>query len=183
MRVILISGKAGHGKDTFAGYLKDALRSRGNSVLIAHYADLVKYVCRTFFEWDGNKDMYGRSLLQYVGTDRVREYDPNFWVRFLSEILQIFSDEWDYVLIPDTRFKNEIDNMVYAGLDVVHIRVVSDTRPSSLTDEQSKHPSETALDLVTPDAVIENNGSLDELGKKARDMCETIEKLYEEKHA
>ncbi len=41
----------------------------GYKVLIAHYADLVKYVAKTFFEWNGEKDEYGRSLLQHIGTE------------------------------------------------------------------------------------------------------------------
>lgn len=49
MKVILISGKARHGKDTTAGFLKNALEADGSSVLVAHYGDLVKYVCKTFF--------------------------------------------------------------------------------------------------------------------------------------
>ena len=44
MRVIVISGKAQNGKDTTAGFLKEALEADGYSVLIAHYGDLVKYV-------------------------------------------------------------------------------------------------------------------------------------------
>ena len=44
MQVIVISGKAQHGKDTTAGFLKDALEADGYPVLIAHYGDLVKYL-------------------------------------------------------------------------------------------------------------------------------------------
>ena len=72
MKVVCISGKAQHGKDTTAGMMKTVLESMGHTVLIAHYGDLVKYVCRTFFGWNGEKDAYGRSLLQKVGTDIVR---------------------------------------------------------------------------------------------------------------
>ena len=43
MKVICISGKAQHGKDTTAGILKDQLESDGYRVLIAHYADSVSY--------------------------------------------------------------------------------------------------------------------------------------------
>ena len=68
MQVIVISGKAQHGKDTTAGFLKDALEADGYPVLIAHYGDLVKYVCKMYLGWNGEKDEYGRSLLQYAGT-------------------------------------------------------------------------------------------------------------------
>lgn len=49
MKVICISGKAQHGKDTSANLLKMMLEADGYKVLIAHYGDLVKYICKTFF--------------------------------------------------------------------------------------------------------------------------------------
>lgn len=161
MKVILVSGKAQHGKDTAAQYIKAELEEHGETVLIAHYADLVKYICKTFFGWDGSKDEYGRHILQYVGTDVIRSRYPNYWVDFLSEILSIFSDEWDFVIIPDTRFPNEVSRMVEAGFDVTHIRVMRDNFVSPLTEEQQKHLSETALDNSNPDILLMNDGSLE----------------------
>ena len=106
MKVICISGKARHGKDTLAGILKNHLEDQGNRVLIAHFGDLVKYICEKFFDWDEQKDERGRTLLQYVGTDVVRTQEPNFWTDFIKKVLTLFPDEWDYVLIPDCRFPN-----------------------------------------------------------------------------
>lgn len=100
MNVVCISGKAQHGKDTTAGIIKELLESKGQKVLIAHYGDLVKYICRTFFNWNGEKDADGRHLLQYVGTDVIRERYPNYWVDFVAEMLEVFYGEWDWVLIP-----------------------------------------------------------------------------------
>ena len=62
MKVILISGKARHGKDATAHFIKNALETDGYSVLVAHYGDLVKYICKTFFGWNGEKDDNGRTL-------------------------------------------------------------------------------------------------------------------------
>lgn len=163
MRVIAISGKARHGKDTVAVFLEEALQADGYSVLIAHYGDLVKYVCKMFFGWNGEKDEYGRSLLQYVGTDSIRAQRPDYWVGFISSIMKLFPDKWDYVLIPDCRFPNEIDYIKNAGFDTVHLRIVRENFMSPLTPEQQAHPSETALDDVQPDYYIINNGSLEGL--------------------
>lgn len=163
MKVILISGKAQHGKDTAARFLKSALEADGNAVLVAHYGDLVKYVCKTFFGWDGEKDLAGRTLLQIIGTDTIRAKRPDYWVSFISDILMFFPDEWDYVLIPDCRFPNEVDHIKNAGFDTVHLRVVRDGFVSPLTPEQQAHPSETALDDVRADYYITNNGSLKDL--------------------
>lgn len=163
MKVITISGKAQHGKDTTANILKSQLEADGYKVLIAHYADLLKYICRTFFGWDGKKDETGRTLLQYVGTDVVRSSRPDFWVEFIIQILKLFPDEWDYVLIPDCRFPNEIEALKNAGFETVHIRVIRRGLKSPLSAEQQNHPSETVLDEVLPDYYIYNGGTTEDL--------------------
>jgi len=163
LKVIMISGKAQHGKDTTAGFLREALEADGYSVLTVHYGDLVKYVCKALFGWDGNKDEKGRTLLQYVGTDVIRTQDEDYWVRFIREMLAFFYGEWDYVLIPDCRFPNEVDYLKNNGFSTTHIRVVRDGFASPLTPEQQLHPSETALDNSTPDYYIYNDGSLEDL--------------------
>lgn len=163
MKVICISGKAQHGKDTSANLLKIMLEADGCKVLIAHYGDLVKYICKTFFDWNGEKDVYGRSLLQHIGTEVVRRQKPDYWVSFIADILRFFDGEWDYVLLPDSRFPNEVDYLKKCGFDVTHMRVIRQNFVSPLTQEQQKHPSETALDDVIPDYYINNNGTLDEL--------------------
>lgn len=163
MKVFLISGKAGHGKDTTAEFLKSSLEADGYSVLVTHYGDLVKYVCKTFFNWNGEKDEYGRSLIQKVGTDTIRAQYPNYWVDFVIDIMKLFPDKWDYVLVPDCRFVNEVDYVKDAGFDAVHLRVVRNEFVSTLTPEQQAHPSEVALDDVIPDYYIYNNGSIEDL--------------------
>lgn len=162
MKIIVISGKAGAGKDTLAKMMVEELEAKDKRVLVTHYADLLKYMCASLFGWDGKKDEKGRSLLQYVGTDIIRKKEPNFWVDFVVKVLSLFPDEWDYVIIPDCRFPNEIDVMKQAGYPVVHIRITRNNY-MTLTASQQQHPSETALDGVTPDYVIENNGGLDDL--------------------
>lgn len=177
MRILAISGKARHGKDTFAEYVKERLEQDGHSVLITHYADLLKYICCKFFGWDGKKDDEGRVLLQKIGTDVVRVQKPNFWVNFLIDILDMFPNEWEYVLIPDCRFPNEIIRFVQFGFDITHIRVVRPGFASPLTKEQRMHESETALDKTKPDYAIINDGTLEDLRTKSNEFVEEV--LYE----
>ena len=88
-KILLVSAKAQHGKDSVAEIAKEQLELKGKKVLICHYADLLKYICKTFFDWDGNKDDKGRTLLQYVGTDVIRNknHAPNYWVGFIVDLL------------------------------------------------------------------------------------------------
>lgn len=170
MKVICISGKAGSGKDTCARMLEADLQANGCKVLLVHYADLLKFICRTFFDWNGEKDEAGRSLLQHVGTDVIRREDPDYWVRFIADVLRWFPCEWDYVLLPDARFPNEINVLRERGFDVTHIRVVRDGYTGSLTGEQMAHASETSLDGVQPDILVVNNGGLEDLRRHSQNI-------------
>ena len=163
MKVICISGKAQNGKDTTAKILEEQLTADGNKVLIAHFGDLVKYVCKTFFGWDGKTDERGRTILQYVGTDKIRAKSPDYWVNFIVSILDIFCDTWDYVLLPDCRFPNEYEIFEHHNMDAILLRVIRPNFTSPLTAEQQKHPSETALDDYPYDATIINGGTLEDL--------------------
>lgn len=163
MKIVCISGKAQNGKDTTTNFLSEALTAKGYRVLIAHFGDLVKYVCKTFFGWDGKKDEKGRTLLQYVGTDKIRAVSPDYWANFIVSILDIFRDEWDYVLLPDCRFPNEYEIFETFGLDAVLLRVQRPNFQSPLTAEQQAHPSETALDNYKYDCQIVNDGTLEDL--------------------
>lgn len=172
MNIICISGKARHGKDTVGGILQEQLQKEGKRTAHVAYGDLVKFVAKQYFDWDGNKDEQGRSLLQWIGTDIVRHENPNYWVEFVIGILDLFYGCWDTVIITDCRFPNEIelikqhfeDRRRYADCRVFHFRVVRPNFDNGLTQEQKEHPSETALDDYPKiDCLIYNIGSLRDL--------------------
>ena len=183
MKVILVSAKAQHGKDTVANIMKDQLEGMNKKVLICHYADLLKFICSKFFNWDGNKDLKGRQLLQYVGTDTIRNKckRPNYWVDFIVDILNMFSDEWDYVIIPDARFNNEINVIKDSGFSTSVVRVNRTNFEGILTDSQKKHQSECELDDYAFDYIIENNRSLKELENKVLKCLRCIVTLHSAK--
>lgn len=159
LKVILLSGKSESGKDYFAGLMKQQLEEDNKKVLITHYADLLKYILRTFFDWNGQKDEHGRYLLQHVGTDIIRKQSPDFWVNFLNNLLTLLKDEWDYVLIPDARFPNEIEVIKNnSNFEVITVRIYRPNYVSKLTEEQKQHSSETALDNYKFNYYLFNNG-------------------------
>lgn len=126
--------------------MAETWRNMGLEVLIANFGDLVKHVCTKFFDWGGEKDEYGRFLLQYVGTQKVRGRSPDYWVNFIASMLTFFPDEWDVVILADTRFPNEIEVLKEFGFDVVTVRIDRPDHVSRLTPEQLENESETALD-------------------------------------
>ena len=159
MKIVCISGKAENGKTTTAKIVKTILAEKGYRSLITNYAGILKFICTNYFGWDGNKDEEGRALLQRVGTDIVRKQDPDFWVNFMKSVLKLFNNEWDYVLIDDVRFLNEIEGLK-DEFDVVTLRINRPGYENSLTEEQRKHPSETTLDSYKFDYTIDNPGDI-----------------------
>lgn len=167
LKVCCISAKARHGKDTAAAMIAEYLESKGKRVLITHYADLLKFICVKYFGWNGDKDEAGRTLLQRIGTDVIGAKQPEYWAKFIVDILKFFEDEWDYVLIPDTRYPIEIST-VKENFDTVVLRVERPCYDNGLTTAQKSHPSEITLDGYRFDDVIYNDSTLEEFERKVK---------------
>lgn len=159
VKIILIGGKAGAGKDTFGNFLAEDLRDKNYNVLVTHFGDLLKYICKSFFNWDGQKNEAGRKLLQYIGTDVIREQDQLFWVNFLAQLFSIFPEQWDYIIIPDLRFPNEATILKDdPNFEITTIKIRRDEQEweSPLTEEANNHISEKALSDFNYDYSIKN---------------------------
>lgn len=177
---ICISGKAQNGKDTSAEIFKNELIIRGHSVLVIHQADLLKYICKAFFNWNGEKDEAGRTLLQQVGTNVIRKVEPDFWVDFIAKVTGFFKDTWGYIIVPDTRFPNELEKLKANDANIFHVRVIREGFKSPLTEEQQQHPSETALDGIESDFTLINDKGIDDLYGGVVSILDAIEERIKE---
>lgn len=173
MKVICISAKAQHGKDTAAEMIKYYLEHKGQKVLVTHFADLLKFICTKYFGWNGLKDEAGRTLLQYIGTDVVGAKNPAYWAEFIVSILKMFESEWDCVLIPDCRYPIEVST-IKDNFDTVVLRVERPNFDNGLTTAQKNHPSEVAMDSQPYDAYVRNEGSLEDFEDKINRFAENF---------
>lgn len=175
-KVFIISGKSGHGKDQVAAFMREALEASGKKVLIIHFADVLKYFLKEYYGYDGDKSKpENRSLLQHVGTDMVRKKHANYWAGVVLGFLSAQEDyeDFDYAIVPDARFENEVELLMRNLRGAVSIRVERYNEDGSpwvnpkLTDEQRAHASETSLDDYVFDYTIINDGDLELL----KDNC------------
>jgi hypothetical protein len=139
MKITMLTGPAGVGKDTFA---RELIENERFTAAIA-FADYLKYTAN-LLGWDGLKDMRGRTFLQHLG-DVVREYDIDFWAKYVA--YQIAENSLiEHWVITDTRYDNEYlylrNQFPHADIEVV--RLVRDF-VSPLTDEQKQHPTEQGI--------------------------------------
>jgi len=165
--IFTFSGKAQHGKDSSVEILKRIIESRGEKALAINNADFLKYLARQYLGWDGNKDVKGRTILQQLGTEKVRTRFPNLWIDTVINIAKIFEDDYSYVLIGDCRFPNEIKRWQEEGYIVIPTHVERLNFDNGLTEEQKNHPSETALNHFEF-AVNLKAETLDDLEKEIR---------------
>ena len=172
MKIILIGNKARMGKDTFANMLKEELNERA---VIVHFADALKFVCKSYYGWTGEKDTNGRTLLQYVGQS-TRDNDEHFWTDFIARLIKTnLSKNYEYIIIPDWRYKEEYERLLryfhYKDIITVNItRFNSDFSPyipNELTFEQRQHKSEIDLDTYICQYYI-SNFTLEKLRESAQ---------------
>lgn len=181
LKIILISGKAGSGKDTVAREIQKSFWGDGKRVAVTHFADPLKEICKRDYGWNGIKDEEGRKLLQYVGTEVYRAKDPDYWVKLTAETIKKKWYAYDYVLIPDLRFVNEISVLKSMGFDVVHIHVLRDDYKSELTEEQKNHPSETSMDGYPVNYIVSNHGNMVDLILEVYKLCRNLRIEYRER--
>lgn len=172
MKVIMISGKAESGKDLVCDVMKNELERLGKNVLVIRFADYLKFICQQYLCWNGKKDEKGRTLLQHIGTGVFRQYDEDYWANRVVDVLKIL-DCWDYVLIPDLRFENEL-HAIHANFDAVAIRVERGNYKNKLTAKQRDDQSETELDHLNVFDYFINTSDIDEKTKDTITILEDI---------
>lgn len=153
MRVILLIGKAGVGKDESYKYIKELYPTAERYA----FADRLKIFAYEM-GWDGRKDERGRKLLQGIG-QTVRAYKEGFWALKVTKAIE--HDMPEIAVITDCRFPNEIHIIKDYFRDVTTIRIIRDV--SEMSDI-----SEHALDDYTPDFEIMNNGTIDDLKRSLK---------------
>ncbi len=175
-KIFLISGKAQNGKDSTADILIEQLK--GRSIKLS-YADYLKIICMKYFGWNGEKDEKGRSILQFVGTDLIRDElgMENFHVNRVCEDIKIAEKQFDYFFIPDARRKNEIyfTQAMFPDL-VTTIRVERLNYKSPLTLKQQQHISETDLDKFKFDYYVSSRSGLDSLEREIERLVDKLKK-------
>jgi hypothetical protein len=189
--IIGISGKIGSGKDTLSiviNYLADKSApdsfNRWEQPLEEYTYKNKKYAenlkCMVCFligcnridledrefkekelgeEWDG---LTPRKILQLLGTEAGREIiHPNIWV---NSLFADYTTDSNWV-ITDVRFPNEAQAIKDRGGIVIRIE-----RPGGESHCGGAHASETALDDYDFDIVINNDGTIDELIDKVKQL-------------
>ena len=170
MKIILISGHAGSGKNEVANILKKYLKN----TVITNFSKYIKLFALEFSDWDGRDITKPRTFLQNMG-DKLRAIDENFLTNRMLEDFKVYESNFDYVIISDVRLVHELEYIKNnSKYDVITMRVNANNSSKNLTLEQKKHHTETELDYYDKfDYIIENNFD-DTLEEKVKKIIERM---------
>lgn len=177
---IALIGKARSGKDTAAGFL---VRERAYTRVA--FADPLKEMALSFdpfipthlcgerlihvrlsalvrdVGWEYAKDHYPevRRTLQVIGQTQ-RDFDADYWVNVAARKIA-GAEAWNLpVVVTDVRYLNEAVMLRARGFKIIRImRPFADRRQGPA----EQHASENELNDYPTDAVIYNDGDLDQL--------------------
>ncbi len=187
--IVGISGPINSGKDTVAEILCDEY----NFLRVA-FADSLKDFCLKMFPDILNEEtLWGpsekrtpecRRLLQQLGTDVARQFDPNVWVKHTMNRISLLQTQGldalgrhnptrpdRSVVVSDVRFPNEAEGIRAQGGFLLSI-----TRPDNYnlvnTEQTARtHESETSIFEIPSElfsARIVNNKTLEDLKTQTR---------------
>ncbi|MEX0083017.1 hypothetical protein AB2T90_11340 [Clostridium butyricum] len=184
-KIILISGKARSGKDCGGSYIASKLRDKGYKVVEDRFAKYIKGYLKDYYykDWNGEtKTDEIREKLQKLGTEKIKEElnYKSFHAKRLSEDFQIVGDDFDYFIVTDTRFPDEIYTFkaMFGDAVVKTLRIERQKDfTGGLTNEHLLHKSEIVLDNFVFENVIYNIGTLEEYYNK---LDKYINKIFME---
>lgn len=165
MRIFLIAGKAGSGKNVVAKLIKEYYVYKLEECAITSYSKYIKNFALELTDWDGTDIKKPRDFMQQLG-DKMRAEDPDFLVNAMLKDIIIYQKYVENLVISDVRMPNEIDNIKNAFDNVYSFYVVNQFGSSKLSIEQQAHTTETALEDYQDFDYIIANDELDKLKEK-----------------
>ena len=172
--LIAMTGGKGSGKDTFAQVLV-----REFDFVHTRFADPLKNMLRTLFRDAGvDPEDYiegpfkeapcdilcgktPRHAMQTLGTEWRDMIDRKLWLKLWQARVELYLQQGLPVVVTDCRFIHEA-----AAVRALGGRIFRVDRPMRRNDDV--HVSETEMDLIEPDEIILNMGSVNQLHQKAR---------------
>ena len=161
MKVYLISGKAGSGKN----YVANRLYERLNNSVVTSFSKYIKLFATELKLWDGNDNEKPREFLQKTG-DIMRAINDNFLTKRMLEDIKVYKELGiENVIINDVRLKNEIEYMKNSPHKIITIRVNNKKSNRKLSTSEKTHLTETELNNYKKfDYIIENqNNNIDNI--------------------
>lgn len=180
-----ITGGIRSGKDTVAEYIVDVIKLHYTDTThsILGFADGITDLIEMFMPdlLEGGKP---RKAYQEIG-QTLRKFDPDVWVNYALNTIEMTEQVYPgaHIIVKDVRQPNEAEALRDQGFVIVKVLANEDERirrakaQNDVFDlEDLQHETEKAIDEITPDAIIYNEGTLEDLYYTVEDFILNYEK-------
>lgn len=186
---IALTGGIRSGKDTVAEYFVNLIDTHfieTNSMVIG-FSDGITDLLDTYIP-DIFKEGKPRKAYQEIG-QKLREFDEDVWINYALKTIELneaVRPDTHYIF-RDLRQPNEAKTLKELGYTI--IKVVADrslrmdraiTNEDNFSEEDFQHETEKTIDLIEPDIIIENNGTLEDLYEEVEDILLSLIEHEEE---
>lgn len=171
-KVVAFCGAKGSGKDTAAGAIINEVRIQIN------FSDPLKNTVKELFGFT-DEEIHDpklkevivgrwpyqspREVLQLFATEGIRTIWPDLWMQNWEK--KVNESVNRNIVVTDLRFQNEFD--LIRSMSSMIIRI---DNPEQDDNKYSGHESEQIYKTFKVDAVIVNDGSIDQLHKKVKEL-------------
>lgn len=167
MKVILVNGRAGSGKTTFATLLQSELQSKGYKVSIIGNADTVRDYAKKYFKLNDYRTENGRRIM--IGITEMFYDQDNYYFEH-ETWKKACENDCDYLIVHDWRYENTYNYFKIKKCDVVGVRLLR--RGIRYTSEIEKDRSENLNTLK--DCI---DYTIDNMDMSIKDLTEEIEQF------
>lgn len=176
MKIFLISGSAGSGKNVASHYIKEYYEELNQKCVISCFSKYIKILAQEILEWDGQNTTKPRSFLQKSGDDLRRKYGMDIFInRMLEDIYLYEINGVDVLIINDVRLPIEIRyfKSQYPDCKVIYVK---GNNYNKLNKEQRNHITEKALiDFDEYDYEVENYENKKSLKAKIYNILKEVD--------
>ena len=145
MKIFVVGGKSGSGKNEVAKMIEEYYTYKLKKCVITEFSKYIKLFARELTDWDGISQNKPRRFLQTFGA-KVRKYDERFLTKRMIEDINLYESFADVVIISDARMPLEFEDMKENYDDVTSILVINQFAQSRLSLEEQSDITETALE-------------------------------------